>query len=262
MPYQTIICKIEDQIALLTLNRPESLNALSLKLALELDEAIEQIAADESVRVAIITGAGRAFSAGADIKEMMSPGEASLLTEWLNKGKPLPFLNKLENLDKPVIAAVNGLAIGGGCELALACDLRIASTSARFGFGEIKIGVIPAGGGTARSPRLIGIGKAKEMLFFGDLVDADESYHMGLVNKVVPPESLLDEAQKWARTLSQRPPLAIKSVKACVNIGMQMPLQAAIEFEAREAAFLQTTEDKIEGMKAFLEKRQPAFRGR
>lgn len=261
MPYQTIIYEKEDNIALITLNRPDSLNALSSKLAQELEQVSDEIATDDSVRVVIITGAGRAFSAGADIKEIMSPGEASLGTR-LAKGKPLTFFNKIENLDKPVIGAINGLAIGGGCELALVCDLRIASTTAKFGFGEIKIGVIPAGGGTVRSPRLIGIAKAKEMLFFGDPIDAEEAYRLGLVNKVVPPESLLDEAKKWAKTLSQRPPLALKAVKSCVNVGMQMPLSAAIDFEAKEAAILINTEDRNEGMKAFLEKRQPVFKGK
>jgi len=261
MLYQTIIYEKEENIALITLNRPDSLNALNLKLAQELEQVADEIAADESVRVVIITGAGRAFSAGADIKEMMSPETASLGTQ-LAKGKPLTFFSKIENLDKPVIGAINGLAIGGGCELALVCDMRIASTAARFGFGEIKIGVIPAGGGTVRSPRLIGIAKAKEMLFFGDPIDAEEAYRLGLVNKVVPPESLLDEAKKWANTLSQRPPLALKAAKSCVNVGMQMPLSAAIDFEAREAAILFKTEDREEGMSAFLEKRQPAFRGK
>lgn len=261
MSYETIIYKKEDSIALVTLNRPDILNALSLKLAQDLEQVADEIANDDSVRAVIITGAGRAFSAGADIKEIMSPGEASL-GNWLNKGKPLPFFNKIENLDKPVIGAINGLAIGGGCELALVCDLRIASTAAKFGFGEIKIGVIPAGGGTVRSPRLIGITKAKEMLFFGDPIDANEAYRLGLVNKVVPPESLLDEAQKWAKTLAQRPPLALKAAKSCVNVGMQIPLSAAIDFEAKEAALLLGSEDRAEGMKAFLEKRQPTFKGK
>lgn len=261
MPYQTIIYEKEDSIALITLNRPDSLNAINLKLAQELEQVIDEIAADDSARSVIITGAGRAFSAGADIKEMMSPGETSLGTQ-LARGKPLSFFNRIESLDKPVIGAINGLAIGGGCEIALVCDLRIASTAARFGFGEIKIGVIPAGGGTVRSPRLIGIAKAKELLFFGDPVDAEEAYRLGLVNKVVPPESLLDEAKKWARTLSQRPPLALKAVKSCVNVGMQMPLSAAIDFEAKEAAILVNSEDRQEGMRAFIEKRPPEFKGR
>lgn len=261
MAYETIIYEKEDGVALITLNRPDSLNALNSKLAQELEQVTDEIATDESVRVVIITGAGRAFSAGADIKEMVSPGGASLGAA-LAKGKPLAFFLKIENLDKPVIGAINGLAIGGGCELAMVCDLRIASTTARFGFGEIKIGVIPAGGGTVKSPRFIGITKAKELLFFGDPIDAEEAYRLGLINKVVPPESLLDEAKKWAKTLSQRPPLAIAAVKSCVNVGMQMPLPAAIDFEAKQAAILVNSEDRLEGMKAFVEKRQPVFKGK
>lgn len=261
MLYETIIYEKEDGVVLITLNRPDSLNSLSAKLTQELERAADEITSDDTVRVVIITGAGRSFSAGADLKEVMSQAGASLAA-GLAKGKPLTLFSRIENIDKPVIAAVNGLAIGGGCELALACDLRIASTAAKFGFGEIKIGVIPAGGGTVRSPRLIGIAKAKEMLFFGDPIDADEAYRVGLVNKVVPPESLLDEAKRWANTLAQRPPLALKAVKSCVNVGMQMPLTAAIDFEAKEAAILLKTEDSIEGIKSFIEKRQPVFKGK
>ena len=261
MPYETIIYVEEDNIALVTLNRPEMLNALNSKLAEELEQVAGEIGADDSIRVMIITGAGRAFSAGADIQELMSPGE-SFIGSQLVKGKPLTFFNRIEDLDKPVIGAINGLAIGGGCELALACDLRIASAEAKFGFGEIKIGLIPAGGGTVRSPRMIGIAKAKEMLFFGDPINADEAYRIGLVNKVVPLELLLDEAKKWAKTLAQRPPLALKAAKSCVNVGMQMPLLAALNFEVKEQAILFNTEDKNEGMRAFLEKRLPVFKGK
>lgn len=261
MPYQTILYKKEKSIALIILNRPDNLNAISLKLAKELEQIFDEIDNDNSVRVVILTGSGRAFSVGADIKEIMSPGQASLAT-WVARGKPLPFFNKIENLDKPVIGAINGLAIGGGCELALACDLRIASSTAKFGFGEIKIGTIPTGGGTVRAPRLIGIGKAKEMLFFGDPINAKEAYRLGLVNKIVPPKSLLSEAKKWANTLSHRPPLALKAIKSCVNVGMQMALTAAIDFEVKEAAFVNTTEDRNEGMQAYFEKRQPVFKGK
>jgi len=261
MSYETIIYEKGNGIGSITLNRPDSLNSLSFKLAKELEHISDEIASDDSVRVVIITGSGRAFSAGADLKEIMMQGEASLGT-WLSKGEPLPFFGKIENLDKPVIAAINGLAIGGGCELALVCDLRIASSTAKFGFGEIKIGVIPAGGGTVRSPRIMGIAKAKEMLFFGDTIDAQEAYRLGLVNKVVAPESLLDEAKRWAQTLAQRPPLALKAAKSCVNVGMQMPLSAAVEFEAKQAATLLNTEDKNEGITSFLEKRQPVFKGK
>jgi len=261
MSDQTIVYEKEGGIALITLNRPDRLNALSLKLMQELEQLVDEVATDDLVRVIIITGAGQAFSAGADIKEMMSPGKSSSVTR-LAKGEPTPLFTKIEALDKPVIAAINGVAIGGGCELALVCDLRIASTTARFGLGEIKIGLIPGGGGTARLPRLIGVTRAKEMLFFGHIIDADEAYRVGLINRVTSPESLIEEARRWAKTLSELPPLALKAIKSCVNTGMQMSVPQAIELEAKQVAILLNSEDKNEGMTAFLEKRKPVFRGK
>lgn len=261
MGYEDIIYEKHEGTVLITLNRPDSLNALSARLAKELIQVADEIANDDSVRVLVITGSGRAFSAGADLKEAMAQAEASLAA-GLAQGKPLPLFTSIASIDKPVIAAINGLALGGGCELALACDLRIASTAATFGFAEIKIGAIPAGGGTIRSPRLIGPAKAKELLFFGDPIDANEAYRVGLVNKVVAPELLLDEAKKWAKTLSERPPLALRAAKSCVDVGTQMSLPAAIEFEAREVAILIKTEDSVEGIKSFIEKRRPVFKGK
>ena len=261
MGYEDIIYDKDEGTVLITLNRPDSLNALSARLAKELIQVADDIATDDAVRVLVITGNGRAFSAGADLKEAMAQAEASLAA-GLAQGKPLPLFTSIAGIKKPVIAAINGLALGGGCELALACDLRIASTEAMFGFAEIKIGAIPAGGGTIRSPRLIGPANAKELLFFGDPISADEAQRIGLVNKVVAPESLLDEAKKWAKKLAVRPPLALKAAKSCVDVGMQMPLPAAIEFEAREAAILMKTEDSLEGTKSFIEKRRPEFKGK
>jgi len=258
MSYQTIIFQREDNFALLTLNRPESLNALNSQLMDELEKAADEIAVDNSIRSVLITGSGRAFSAGADLKELMSPESASLQKQ-LAEGK---FINKIEGLEKPVIAAINGLAVGVGCELALACDLRIAATTAVLGLAEIKIGIIPACGGTARLPRLLGPAKAKEMLFFGDSIEANEAFRIGLINKIVQPESLLEEAKKWAKELSKRPPLALRATKLCVNAGMQMPLSRAINLEAKEASVLFNSEDRAEGMKAFLEKRPPVFKGK
>lgn len=259
MPYEAVIFEKEDSVALITLNRPDDLNAFNLIMALELEQIVNEIAVDDSIRAVIITGAGRAFSAGADVKEVLS---AEGIAQHLGKGKPPVLFDKFENLDKPVIGAVNGLAIGGGFELALVCDLIIASSQATFGFAEIRIGLIPSSGGTVRAPRLMSITKAKELLFFGDTIDAQEALRLGIVNKVVAPESLLVEAKKWAKRLSQRPPLAVKAVKACVNLGVQMPISAAVHFEAKQAAILFNSEDKLEGINAFLEKRHPVFKGK
>jgi enoyl-CoA hydratase len=165
-------------------------------------------------------------------------------------------------MGKPVIAAINGACNGGGLEIALCCDFRIASEAATFGLGEVKIGVIPAAGGTARLPRLIGATRAKEFLYFGNRIDAQEAGRLGLVNRVVAPENLMGEAKKWAAELAERPPLSLKMLKSCVNLGMQMDLPGAIDYEARCVAILMKSEDRMEGIRAFVEKRKPVFKGR
>jgi len=261
MPYETIIYEKENAVGVITLNRDNRLNAVNFKMFGELEQVFDEIANDKSVRVVLITGAGRAFSVGADLKEV-GPEVFAVAGRWLARGKPIPMFARIENLDRPVIGAINGLAIGGGCELALVCDLRIASTAAKFGFGEIKGGSIPGGGGSVRAARIMGVAKAKEVLFFGDLIDAEEAHRIGLVNKVVPPEKLLDEAKQWAQTLSKRPPLALQAAKACVNTGMEMSLPLALDFEAALSAFLMKTEDCIEGQVAFREKREPQYKGK
>jgi enoyl-CoA hydratase len=177
-------------------------------------------------------------------------------------GKPHGFFNKLEELDKPVIAAINGPCNGGGLELALCCDFRIASQEATFGLGEVKIGVMPAGGATARLPRLIGPGLAKEFLYFGNRIDGNEALRIGLVNRVVAAGDLMQEAFRWAEELAERPPLSLRMVKSCVNRGMQMDLLGAIDYEAKCAAILNSTEDRMEGVRAFVEKRKPVFKGK
>ena len=256
MTYETLIFEKKDNIRIITLNRPERLNAMNFQIAVDLESVIAEIEEDEQARAVILTGAGRAFSAGGDIKDMADPNA---------KNPPLGryiFFNKVEDVSKPVIAAINGICIGGGLELALCCDFRITSDAAKFGQAEVKLGIMPGGGGTARLPRLIGPGRAKEFLYFGDFIDAQEAYRIGLVNKVVPPEGLMDEAMKWARELAERPPLSLKMIKDCVNIGMQMDLLSAIDYEAKCAKMLFTTEDSVEGTTAFVEKRKPNFKGR
>ena len=257
MTYETIIYEKEGGVGIITLNRPERLNAINYQLVMDLIAIVTEMEQDEALRAVIITGAGRGFCAGADIKELADPNARRLPV-----GGRYTFFNKLEDLLKPVIAAINGPCNGGGLELALCCDFRIASEAATFGLGEVKLGVIPAGGGTARLPRLIGPGRAKEFLYFGNRIDGQEAYNIGLVNKVVPADKLMDEAKAWASELVERPPLSLRMLKNCVNVGMQMDLLGAIDYEAKCAAVLMNTEDMMEGMRAFVEKRKPEFKGR
>lgn len=257
MKYETIIYEKEGGVSIVTLNRPERLNAINFQLASDLYNVLEAIDQDEEVRAVILTGAGRGFCAGADIKEMADPN-----AKRLPIGMRYTFFNKLEDLGKPVIAAINGPCNGGGLEIALCCDFRIASEAANFGLGEVKLGVIPAGGGTARLPRLVGPAKAKEFLYFGNRIDAQQAYQIGLVNKVVTPEVMMKEARSWASELAERPPLALKMLKHCVNLGMQMDLLSAIDYESKCASILRNTEDHMEGVKAFVEKRKPVFKGK
>ena len=257
MTYETLIYEKEDGIGIVTLNRPDRLNAINLQLIFDLEDVLDEVYEDAEVKTLILTGAGRGFCAGADVKGPPAPPTTrrTIRTRYM-------FYSKLEDMGKPVIAAINGPCNGGGLEMALSCDFRIASEAANFGMGEVKLGILPAGGGTARLPRLIGISKAKEFLYFGNRIGAEEAYQIGLVNKVVPHEELLPEAKRWAAELAERPPLSLKMIKDCVNLGMQMPLPEAIDYEAKCSAILMNTEDRIEGMKAFAEKRKPEFKGR
>lgn len=263
MSYETILYEKEEGIGVVTLNRPESLNALNRKLMQELGAVLDEIEGDEEVKVVILTGGLKAFSAGADIKERASSGKPVSQTQvYFYQQKAHRFFNRIEDFEKPTIAAVSGIAVGGGCELSLVCDLRIASETARFGLPEVKLGVIPAAGGTQRLPRIIGITKAKELLYTGDFIDANESYRLGLVNKVVPADKLMEEAKAMAKKLANNPPLPVKFAKRCVNAGMQLNLASALDYEAHCAALLVMSEDRIEGFKAFAEKRKPVYKGR
>lgn len=257
MAYETIILDKEPGIRIITLNRPERLNAISYQLAMDLVDALDEIEEDTEARVVILTGAGRGFCAGADIKEMADPDAPRLPI-----GKRYTFFNRLEDFEKPVIAAINGACNGGGLELALCCDLRIASDSASFGLGEVKLGIMPAGGGTARLPRLIGPGLAKEFMYFGNRSTAQNAQNIGLINKMVPADKLMEEAKLMANELAQRAPISLKMIKSCVNLGMQMDLLGAIDYEAKCAAILRETDDHNEGVQAFVEKREPVFKGK
>lgn len=261
MSYETLIYTKEEGIAIVTMHRPERLNALSFQLKDELSEVFDEIDGDADVQVVILTGGEKAFSAGADIKERATV-QMSQPEYYFNQRKSHATYCKIENLEKPVIGAISGVAVGGGCELTLVCDLRIASETARFGVPEVKIGMIPAGGGTQRLPRIIGVTKAKELLFTGDFIDAQEAYRLGLVNKVVPVDQLMDEAKAMAKKLMSNPPLSIKFAKRAVNAGMQMDMASALDYETYCASIVATSEDRIEGFKAFVEKRKPVFKGR
>lgn len=260
MGFETILYEQDKNIGIITLNRPKSLNSVNTKLMEELNLAFDEIAKDDNVSAVILTGGEKVFAAGADIKEVSklnTPFEAHGFVSTAQR-----LFNKVERMEKPVIAAVSGLAFGAGCELCLACDIRLAAESALFGQPEIKIGLIPGGGGTQRLPRLIGIGRAKELLYSGDPIDAQEAYRIGLANKVFPVSSLIDETKKMAFKFAQQAGCALKLTKMVVNDGMNMDLQSALSYEERSFEMLFSTEDQKEGVSAFLEKRKPQFKGR
>jgi enoyl-CoA hydratase len=247
-------------VALVTLDRPDSLNALNRELLEQLRDRLAELAADAEVRSLVLTGAGeRAFAAGADIKEMqsMSVEEARA---WGHLGHECGRL--LETMSKPTIAAVNGFALGGGCELALACDVRLASTAAKLGQPEVTIGIIPGWGGTQRLARAVGIGPAKELVFTGRIVEADEALRIGLVNALFPPDELLDRALELAASLAAKSPLVLAAAKELTNRCLQGDLSAGLDDEAERFAQLFASEDQSEGMRAFIEKRTPRFTGR
>ncbi len=260
MEYKTILYEKKEGVGTITLNRPKSMNALNSKVFGELDHVLGEIERDDSVGVVIITGSEKFFAAGADIKEIDEISTPVDAHGFLKEAQAT--INKFEDLGKPIIAAISGLALGGGCELSMACDLRIAAENATFGQPEIKIGVIPGGGGTQRLPRLVGVTKAKELLYTGDFIDANEAYRIGLVNKVVPVASLMDEARKMALKIARQSAVTLKMTKIAVNGGMNMDLRSAMAYEARCFEILFSTEDQKEGVKAFIEKRKPAFKNR
>jgi len=261
MTYQNILVEREDRFAIITLNRPQVLNALSQATVDELDAAIDELGADEDVRAIIITGAGeKAFAAGADVKELHALSSANEAAQFI--GRRHRFLFKLAKLPKPVIAALNGYALGGGCELALACDIRFAAETARLGQPEINVGMIPGTGGTQRMLRLVGPGMAKYLILTGDHVSAQEALRIGLVEKVVPPEKLMDEAKALATKLAAKPPIAIALAKQAIAVGMETGLEEGCTHEVALFGLVCATEDRLEGTSAFLEKRKPEFKGK
>jgi enoyl-CoA hydratase len=260
MSYSTLLFEITGGVAAVTINRPDKLNALNDAVITELGQAAERIATDDAIRGAILTGAGtRAFVAGADIGELArADGRAArALSE---KGSRV--FRRLEQCGKPVVAAVNGFALGGGCELAMACHLRLASPEARFGQPEVKLGICPGYGGTVRLPRLVGRGRALELLLTGDPIDAGEAHRIGLVNRVVPQGDLVREAVLLVQTIASRAPLAVAECLRMVNAQVDLVLDKALALESERFGTLAGTEDFREGTAAFLGRRTPEFGGR
>ena len=259
MNYNNVVVTRNTGIGFITINRPKALNALNYETMLELKQIMTDIAQDDSIKVVVITGSGdKAFVAGADITEMqaMSAMEGR---NWARLGQEV--FSKIENLPQPVIAAVNGFALGGGCELAMACDIRIASEKAKFGQPEVSLGVTPGFAGTQRLPRLVGRAVAKELLFTGDMINAATALRIGLVNKVVAAEELLESVKVIAEKILLRAPKAVQLCKTAVNIGMNIDTESAYAYEAEVFGLCFATWDQKEGMSAFVEKRVAKFTG-
>jgi enoyl-CoA hydratase/carnithine racemase len=263
--YETIIYRVEDHVAHLTFNRPEALNAFNRQMVREIVAACLDINADPEVRVVIVSGAGeRAFSAGLDLKEVAAGGGPGPVENRANRVRPGMHTHhgSLTNVEKPTIAAVHGWALGGGLELALACDLRVASEDARLGLTEIRRGIMPGAGGTQRLSRLVGRGYALQLALTGEPIDAHEAYHIGLVNKVVPRDQLLAAAMEFANAIKQGAPISARFIKEAIHKGLDMPLDQGLKLEVDLSTILSGTEDAREGPRAFAEKRAPEWKGR
>ena len=258
MAYETIVIEQEGPVGILKLNRPQALNALNRQVITELISALEEIEKGVMPKVLIVTGAGeKAFVAGTDIMEMekLSSFEAREFASFARRA-----IDQVAGLNRPVIAAINGFALGGGCELAMACDIRIASEKAKMGQPETGLGIIPGSGGTQRLPRLVGPSKAKQLVFTGEIIDARTALQIGLVDRVVPPEQLMEEAKKMALTIAAKPRVALALAKSAINKGLDMDLQNGLSYEIECFAECFSTQDQKEGMRAFSEKRKPIYK--
>ena len=261
MEYENILVTREGNIAIVTFNHPKVLNALDHATMTDLSAVIDELDQDNSVRCIILTGAGeKAFVAGADINELRAIASAAEGADFATRGQNIFF--KIENLSKPVIAAINGYALGGGCELAMACDIRIAADHAKLGQPEINLGIIPGYGGTQRLPRLVGKGRAKWLILTGDMISAQEALRIGLVDLVVPAAELMNAATELACKIASKAPLAVAWAKRSINVGSETDLVTACAYEACQFGLICGTEDRIEGTTAFLEKRPAQFKGK
>jgi enoyl-CoA hydratase len=259
MAYEVIRYELADGIATITLNRPAVHNAMNERMREELTACFGELARTEDARVIIVTGTGeRAFSAGADIREFVAP---QVPVRFRDSRRRVDFRAAMDRCPQPIIAAIRGFALGGGLELALACDIRIAGEDSQLGLTEVNLAIIPGGGGTQRLPRLVGRGKALEMILTGARVDAREALRIGLVERVVPATEVLSSAQALARTLAEKAPVALRYAKEAVVKGLGVPLEDGLRLENDLATLLRTTDDRVEGAKAFLEKRKPRFTG-
>ncbi|AND86049.1 short-chain-enoyl-CoA hydratase [Clostridium tyrobutyricum] len=255
---ENVILKEENGIAEIIINRPKALNALNSETLKELGSIIDDIHVNDNIKAVIITGSGeKSFVAGADIAQMskLNSIEATKFSRLAQN-----VFSRIENLPKLVIAAVNGFALGGGCELAMACDIRFASKKAKFGQPEVNLGILPSFGGTQRLPRLVGKGIAKELIFSTDMISANEAYRIGLANKVYEPEELLTKAKEFAQKVMTKSPVGVRLAKASINNGLDVDLEAGLKYEANSFGLCFSTEDQKEGMKAFLEKRKANFK--
>ena len=259
MADQVVLVAIDGHVATVTINRPDKLNALNRDVREQFVAALADLETNDDVRVAIVTGAGeKAFVAGADIPEMKDV----TAYEEFRVAKHFGIFEAPERFNKPIIAAINGFALGGGCELAMACDIRIASEKAKFGQPEIALGIMPGGGGTQRLPRLVGLGAAYKLLYTGDMVKADEALRLGLVDEVVPPEQLMDRVKELAGAIAEKSPAALQFIKEAVRATTRAPLDEGLRLETTLFGLVFSTEDKDEGVNAFLEKRKADFKGR
>lgn len=257
MEFKNLLIEKNEGICTVKINNPQSLNALNAEILKELEYAFDQIREDDEIQVVVLTGEGKAFVAGADIAYMrdLDPAQAKKFSEDGSR-----LFRKIETLNKVVIAAVNGFALGGGCELAMSCDIRVASVKAKFGQPEVGLGIIPGFSGTQRLSRLVGLGRAKELIFTGGHIDAEEAYRIGLVNKVTDKESIMDETYKMAEKIKSNSRVALKYAKESMNRGIETDIDTGIAYESNVFGLCFASEDQEEGMSAFLEKRHPAFK--